>query len=169
MLFQRGENWFISTLKPMAAGPGGPPAPPTPPAAPGGGETPLKTAAIEVRVNPREEWNQMYRETWRIERDFFYAPNYHGLDIKATEKKYEPYVASLAHRADLSYLFQEMLGELTVGHLYVQGGDVASARRVPGGLLGADYALRTGVIALPRFMTARTGTQIFARRSRSRE
>ncbi|HEX5736029.1 MAG TPA: PDZ domain-containing protein [Blastocatellia bacterium] len=103
------------------------------------GEGRIKTEDMEVYVDPVAEWNQMYRETWRIERDFFYAPNYHGLDIKATEKKYEPYVASLAHRADLNYLFQEMLGELTVGHLYVQGGDVPNARRVPGGLLGADY------------------------------
>jgi tricorn protease len=86
----------------------------------------------------------MYYETWRIERDFFYDPNYHGLDLKATAKKYEPYLAALTHRADLSYLFQEMLGELTVGHLYVQGGDVPDPKRVPGGLLGADYTIENG-------------------------
>jgi tricorn protease len=129
ILFAQGQgpaqSWFIaSTQQPIKPGEGR-----------------IKTEDMEVYVDPVAEWNQMYRETWRIERDFFYAPNYHGLDLKATEKKYEPYVASLAHRADLSYLFQEMLGELTVGHLYVQGGDVASARRVPGGLLGADYKI----------------------------
>jgi tricorn protease len=132
MLFAQGQrpaqSWFIaSTQQPIKPGEGR-----------------IKTEEMEVYVDPVAEWNQMYRETWRIERDFFYAPNFHGLDIKATEKKYEPYVASLAHRADLSYLFQEMLGELTVGHLYVQGGDVATARRVPGGLLGADYSLENG-------------------------
>jgi tricorn protease len=119
------RGWFIaSTAQPIKPGEGR-----------------IKADDMEVYVDPVAEWNQMYRETWRIERDFFYAPNYHGLDIKATEKKYEAYVSSLAHRADLSYLFQEMLGELTVGHLYVQGGDVPNARRVPGGLLGADYKL----------------------------
>ncbi len=99
---------------------------------------------MEVYVDPRAEWDQMYRETWRIERDFFYAPNFHGLDLQATAKKYEPYLASLAHRADLNYLFQEMLGELSVGHLYVQGGDTPNPNRVPGGLLGADYKIENG-------------------------
>ncbi|HSE96659.1 MAG TPA: PDZ domain-containing protein, partial [Blastocatellia bacterium] len=88
--------------------------------------------------------NQMYRETWRIERDFFYDPTHHGLDLPSTAKKYEPYLESLVHRADLNYLFQEMLGELTVGHLYVQGGDVPNANRVAGGLLGADYRVENG-------------------------
>jgi len=108
------------------------------------GEGKIKTEDMEVYVDPRLEWQQMYRETWRIERDFFYDPNFHGLDIKATEKKYEPYVASLVHRADLNYLFQEMLGELSVGHLYVQGGDIANPGRVAGGLLGADYTVENG-------------------------
>ena len=99
---------------------------------------------MEVYVDPVAEWNQMYRETWRIQRDFFYDPNHHGLDLKGTAKKYEPYLESLAHRADLNYLFQEMLGELTVGHLYVQGGDVPDPNRVQGGLLGADYKLENG-------------------------
>src|SRR5262249_36411547 len=99
---------------------------------------------MEVYVDPRAEWDQMYRETWRIERDFFYAPNFHGLDLQATAKKYEPYLASLAHRADLNYLFQEMLGELSVGHLYVGGGDTPDPKRVPGGLLGADYKIENG-------------------------
>ena len=99
---------------------------------------------MEVYVDPKAEWQQMYREAWRIQRDFFYDPNYHGLDLKATAKKYEPYLDALTHRADLSYLFQEMFGELTVGHLYVQGGDMPDPKRVPGGLLGADYAIENG-------------------------
>src|SRR5205823_4703454 len=64
--------------------------------------------------------------------------------LKEMEKKYEPYVEMLAHRADLNYLFNEMLGELTVGHLYVQGGDAPQAKRVRGGLLGADYRIENG-------------------------
>jgi tricorn protease len=108
------------------------------------GEGRIRTNEMEVRVDPREEWRQMYREAWRIERDFFYDPNHHGLDLQATARKYEPYLESVTHRADLSYLFQEMLGELSVGHLYVQGGDVPDTRRVQGGLLGADYRIENG-------------------------
>jgi len=99
---------------------------------------------MEMRIDPVAEWNQMYRETWRIERDFFYDPNHHGLDLQATANKYQPYLSALVDRADLNYLFQEMLGELTVGHLYVTGGDVQDAKRVPGGLLGADYKIENG-------------------------
>jgi tricorn protease len=108
------------------------------------GEGRIRTSEMEVRVDPREEWRQMYREAWRIERDFFYDPNHHGLDLRAAARKYEPYLESVTHRADLSYLFQEMLGELSVGHLYVQGGDVPDTRRVQGGLLGADYRVENG-------------------------
>jgi tricorn protease len=128
MLFRQADNWFIAST--------------TQPVKPGEGK--IKTEDIEVYVDPKAEWQQMYREAWRIQRDFFYDPNYHGLDLKATAKKYEPYLAALTHRADLSYLFTEMFGELTVGHLYVQGGDVANPKRVPGGLLGADYAIENG-------------------------
>jgi len=128
MLYRQGQNWFI--------------APTAQPPKPGEGK--IKTEDMEVFVDPRAEWNQMYRETWRIERDFFYAPNYHGLDLEATARKYEPYLESLSSRADLNYLFQEMLGELSVGHLYVQGGDLPDPKRVPGGLLGADYSIENG-------------------------
>jgi tricorn protease len=128
MLYRQGESWYIVATA----------QPPKP------GDGKIKTEDIEVRIDPRAEWNQMYRETWRIERDFFYDPNHHGLDLQATAKKYEPYLGSLVHRADLNYLFQEMLGELSVGHLFVGGGDVASPKRVPVGLLGADYKIENG-------------------------
>lgn len=132
LLYRMGPGWFIAST--ATAG--------TPAFKPGDGK--IKTEDMEVYVDPKAEWEQMYRETWRIERDFFYAPNYHGLDLKATEKKYEPYLQALVHRSDLNYLFQEMLGELTVGHLYVQGGDVPDPKRVAGGLLGADYKIENG-------------------------
>ena len=128
LLYSQGPNFFIASL-----------AQPIKP-----GEGKIRTEDMEVYVDPREEWNQMYRETWRIERDFFYDPSFHGLDLKATASKYQPYLSSLAHRADLNYLFQEMLGELTIGHLYVSGGDVPNPRRVQAGLLGADYSIENG-------------------------
>ncbi len=96
---------------------------------------------MEVRVEPQIEWRQMYAEAWRIQRDFFYDPNHHGLDIRATEKRYEPYLNQLAHRADLNYLFQEALGNMTVGHHNSVGGDSPEPARVTGGLLGADYRI----------------------------
>ena len=96
---------------------------------------------MEVRVDPMLEWKQMYHEAFRLERDFFYDPGFHGLDLQATEKKYEPYLDKLASRADLNYLFEESLGGLTVGHLRVNGGDFQDVKHVPVGLLGADYTI----------------------------
>ncbi|MDT7542366.1 MAG: tricorn protease [Acidobacteriota bacterium] len=128
ILFQRGEGWFI-------AGTAQPPKP---------GEGALNLSDLTVQVDPRAEWRQMYREVWRIERDFFYDPNHHGLDIGAAEKKYEPYLDNIASRDDLNYLFEEMLGELSTGHVFVRGGETPDVKRVRGGLLGADYDVDHG-------------------------
>jgi tricorn protease len=135
-LYRQGENWVIAALRPMANGPAGAA---TPPATPPGGQGTLKTNGIDVRVDPVQEWAQMYREAWRVERDWFYDRNIHGLDIKAAEKKYEPYLRNVASRADLTYLFQEMLGNMTVSHMGTGGGDLPEVKRVQTGLLGADY------------------------------
>ncbi|HEX5271551.1 MAG TPA: protease, partial [Gemmataceae bacterium] len=129
MLYRVGpEKWF---LVPTA----GPPKP---------GEGAVKIDELEVKVDPRAEWEQMYRETWRIERDFLYDPNAHGLDLAAAKKKYEPYLAGLASRSDLSLLMEEMLGELCLGHVYVAGGDTPKPTDPKTGLLGADYAVENG-------------------------
>jgi len=113
-------------------------------AAPKPGEGTLKLDEMEVYVDPRAEWNQMYHEVWRIQRDFLYDPNHHGLDIPATEKKYSPYVAGVGGRDDLNYLFVEMLGEVTIGHMFIGGGDVPKPKQVKVGLLGADYRIENG-------------------------
>jgi tricorn protease len=112
--------------------------------APKVGEGALKLDALEVYVDPRPEWKQMYREVWRIQRDFFYDPAHHGLDLQATEKRYEPFLEKLGGRADLNYLFDEMLGELTVGHMFIAGGALPEAKRVQGGFLGADIRVENG-------------------------
>ena len=85
-------------------------------------------------------YRQMYHETWRIERDFFYDPNHHGLDIAKVEKRYEPYLDGIGSRDELNYLFEEMLGEITVGHMFIRGpGEPDQSPQT--GLLGADYSV----------------------------
>lgn len=142
-LVRKGSDFEVVTLADPAPGdeaakPSGPPKPP------------LKLASLEVLVDPRAEWRQMYHEAWRIERDFFYDPGYHGLDLAAAEKTYAPFVEGLASRADLNTLFEEMLGEMTVGHMFVSGGDQPEPKRVKGGLLGADYRIENGRYRLGR-------------------
>ena len=108
------------------------------------GEGVLNVADMEVYVDPRAEWKQMYHEAWRIQRDFFYDPGYHGLNLASAEAKYAPYLNAVASRADLNYLFQEMLGNMSVGHHNSGGGDAPQPQRYTGGLLGADFAIENG-------------------------
>ena len=108
------------------------------------GEGVLNVGDMEVYVDPRAEWKQMYAEAWRIQRDFFYDPTFHGLNIKATEEKYRPFLDNIGSRADLNYLFQEMLGNMVVGHHNSGGGDAPQPMRYTSGLLGADYTIENG-------------------------
>jgi tricorn protease len=86
----------------------------------------------------------MYRDAWRIQREFFYDPGLHGLDLDAAIKRYEPYVESVMSRRDLTYLFADMMGEITVGHLGVGGGDLPETRTIQTGLLGCNYEIADG-------------------------
>ena len=99
---------------------------------------------MEVYVDPRAEWKQMYREVWRIERDFFYDPHFHGLDLNAAKDFYAGWSENVSSRSDLTYLFEEMLGNLNVGHMFVGGGSHPDVPKVKGGLLGADYTIENG-------------------------
>jgi tricorn protease len=105
----------------------------------------IGVSSIQVRVEPRAEWKQIFDEAWRINRDYFYAPNMHGVDWAAMKRKYEPFLADVATRSDLNRVIQWMSSELTVGHHRVGGGDTPEPPdSVPGGLLGADYEVADG-------------------------
>jgi len=114
------------------------------------GDGKLATETLEVRVEPRAEWAQMLRETWRLERDYFYDPGMHGVDWPAMWSKYEVMLPHVAHRSDLTDLIADLIGELCVGHAYVGGGDLPDVEKVPVGLLGADYALEDGIYRFAR-------------------
>ncbi|MGV3616259.1 MAG: S41 family peptidase [Fimbriimonas sp.] len=118
-----------------------------PAAAPGGD---VDLSGLRVKIDPRAEWRAMYREVWRNQRHMFYDPGFHGADLALLERRYEPFLANVSSRSDLNYLFTDMLGELTVGHMFIGGGDIPGARSVPGGLLGADYAFENGRYRLTR-------------------
>jgi tricorn protease len=105
----------------------------------------IDVARIQVKVDPPAEWAQMLEEAWRINRDWFYDPGFHGADWPAMRKKYAAFVPDLATRADLFRVIRWMLSELSVGHSYQSPGDqVFEGERVPGGLLGADYEVANG-------------------------
>ena len=152
-LSANGEKVLLRMGVPGAAGGRGAPGavPPVPtyviaatatPLKPGEGA--LKLANLEVNVDPIAEWKQMYHEVWRIQRSYFYDPNLHGVNTADSEKEYEKYLDSLSSRADLNYIFKDMLSEITSGHLRGGGGNIPLAKTIPGGLLGADYEIANG-------------------------
>ena len=97
----------------------------------------LNLSDMKVTLDRRAEWNQIYHEAWRQMRDFMFDPHLHGVNWEGIKKKYEPLLAFVNHRADLTYIIGEMIGELSIGHSYVGGGDYPHAERIKTGLLGA--------------------------------
>jgi tricorn protease len=129
MLYRAGTNWsIVATTKKVEAGEGR-----------------IAADAIEVKIDPRAEWTQIFNEAWRINRDYFYAPNMHGVDWKGARDKYAALLPHVATRTDLNRLMQWMSSELSVGHHNVGGGDsLTEPKTIPGGLLGADFVVENG-------------------------
>lgn len=97
----------------------------------------LNMSNVTMKIDPVKEWRQMYRDGWRIYRDWFYVKNMHGVDWKKMYEKYRVLLPYVSHRADLDYIFGELVGELNAGHCYINWGDFERPRRVDTGLLGA--------------------------------
>ncbi|HLA13249.1 MAG TPA: PDZ domain-containing protein, partial [Pyrinomonadaceae bacterium] len=130
ILYRKGRDYFLASTE-AAAKPD---------------EGKLDFSKMEVRVVPADEWRQMFHESMRIMRDWFYDPNHHGQNLVALEKEYASYLPTTVRRSDLNRLMQQMLGYVSVSHLGVGGGDVAPSagggNRI--GLLGADYEIADG-------------------------
>ncbi len=144
VLYSRKGGWTIASaddLKPDAAAPG----------------KPLNLGGLETVIDPRAQWRQMYHETWRIERDFLYDPHTHGLNIPKIEAKYKPYLDSLASRSEFSYLSTEMLGEITIGHMFIHPPHVAD-HETKTGLLGADYKVENGRYRIAKILGGQNWT-----------
>ncbi len=108
---------------------------------------------LSVKVDPKAEYAQMFREAWRFQRDYLYVRNTQGADWKWVWDHYSPWVQYVAHRSDFSYLLQNMAGELSIGHSYTFGGDVPTVETVPVGLLGADLSVEQGRFRIKQIYT----------------
>jgi tricorn protease len=128
MLYKKGDGWsLVKTDKPAKAGEGA-----------------LKLDGLEVLVDPRAEWRQIYREVFRIQRDFLYDPRFHGYDLEGAWAKHARYLDGLGSRHELNYLLDDLLAGLSLQHVYLIGGDVPKAESRKCGLLGADYRAENG-------------------------
>ena len=109
------------------------------------------TRGMNVWIDPRVEWKQIFTDAWRIDRDFFYVANMHGVDWPAVRERYEKMVEDCNSREDVGYVIREMISELNVGHSYYRGGgDTEKGPRVSVGLLGVDFTLENGAYRIAR-------------------
>jgi len=129
LLYNSGPNWGITDAVPGKAKVG---------------DGRLNTGAMQALVDPKLEWPEIFHESWRIERDFYYDPNMGGLDWAKIGKRYEALLPYVAHRRDLSYIIGELISELSTSHTYVSGGENVPVPRVSVGLLGVDYDVDKG-------------------------
>jgi tricorn protease len=144
VMYQRHDAWTIASadsLKPEDNSPG----------------KPLNLGGLETVIDPRAEWRQIYHETWRIERDFLYDRHTHGLSIPKIEAKYAPYLDGLASRSEFSYLCTEMLGEITIGHMFIDGPHMPD-NAPKTGLLGADYTVENGRYRIAKILGGQNWT-----------
>jgi tricorn protease len=127
------------------------------------GDGKLKTEEMIMKLDPVAEWNQMFLEAWRLERDFFYVDNMHGVDWKKIRKRYEKLLPYLTSREDLNYIIGEMIAELCVGHSYVGGGDQPRPTRIRGGMLGCDFEIdsKNGLYKISKIYRGRNWDQSF--------
>ncbi len=136
MLFQSGGKWKVVDT-------GEPPG--------DGGET-LKLK-LRMQLDRQAEWKQIFEEAWRYERDYFYDPDMHGRDWNEVYERYAPLVPFIRHRSDLTYILDQVNGELSVGHSFVFGGDYPAVDTSRVGVLGADLEAKNGYWRIKRIYT----------------
>lgn len=105
---------------------------------------------MEMTLVPQEEWKQLFLEAWRLERDFFYDPNMHGIDWEAMKKQYGQLVDHAVTRWDINYIIGELIGEISASHTYRGGGDLEQAPQKAMGYLGIDWGLKEGAYFVER-------------------
>ncbi len=114
--------------------------------------TRLRTDELEMMVDPRAEWRQMFMDIWRKYRDFFYDPNMHGVDWEEVRRKYGALLEDAVTRWDVNFVFGEVIAELNASHTYVRGGDLESEKSLNVGMLGVDWELDSGGYRIARII-----------------
>ncbi|MEI9810067.1 MAG: PDZ domain-containing protein [Bacteroidota bacterium] len=115
-------------------------------------EKPLRTSAMEMTLDPREEWSQLFNDTWRRYRDFFYDPAMQQVDWNNVRKQYSTLLKDAITRWDVLNIQQEMISELAAGHTYARTGDLEQASNRGHGFLGIDWELANGAYRIKRIV-----------------
>jgi tricorn protease len=115
-------------------------------------DKPLRTGELKMTVNPKEEWKQIFRDAWRLERDFFYDEGMHGLDWNEMYTRYSKLINDAATRADVNFILGELIGELNASHTYKGGGDQEKSKSMNVGYLGVDYEVSDGKFKIKKIL-----------------
>jgi tricorn protease len=152
LLYRAGQNWGIVDSDR---------------AAPQAGAGRIDVSALRMRVDPKAEYKQMFAEGWRFQRDYLYVENMHGVDYAKTYALYAPLVDHVAHRADFTYLLDQMGGEISIGHSYVRGGDMPKCRTSRLACSAPTSRSQTAAIESQRSYVVKAGTPDCGRHSAS--
>jgi tricorn protease len=112
----------------------------------------LATANLEMTVDPRAEWRQLFADAWRFQRDYFYDPGMHGVDWEAMRRHYAPLIEDAVSREDVNFVIGELIAELNASHTYRSGGDLEQPARRGVGMLGVDFTLENGAYRIARII-----------------
>ena len=134
MLTPDGSSMLLSNGESLAVAP----------AMEGAEPSPVDTSRMVIVVDPRAEWEQIFDDTWRIFRDYFYLENMHGVDWEAVREQYRPMLADCTTREDLNFVIDQMISELNVGHAYNFGSPYEYGDYEPVGMLGVDFESTDG-------------------------
>ena len=115
-------------------------------------EKKLPTNQLEMTVIPRDEWKQIFNDVWRLQRDFFYDKNMHGVDWNAMKKQYGALIYNAVTRSDVNYVLGELIAELNASHTYRGGGDDETPLQRQVGYLGVDWELKDGAYMIKRIV-----------------
>ncbi len=99
----------------------------------------LDLSRMDMKIDLRLEWKQIFSDAWRLMRDWFYDPGMHGVDWQAVGRQYEQLLPFVSRRSDLDFILGEMVSELNAGHTYVDSGDEPRVERIENGLLGCEF------------------------------
>ncbi len=115
-------------------------------------ETKMPVSEMQMTVNPREEWHQIFNDVWRFERDFFYDPNMHGVDWNLMRQRYGKLIDYCITRSDLNYVLGELIGEMSSSHTYRGGGDLEHPLHKAVGYLGVNWELSNGAYRIKKII-----------------
>jgi tricorn protease len=138
-VYSKSGSWFISSLAGVASP-----------------EDDRLDIDIKIKINPTQEYKQIFKEGWRFMRDYLYVDNVHGAPWQQVWDWYAPWIDHVRHRTDLNYVVDIMSGEVAVGHSFVRGGDMPDIDRVGIGLLGADYVNENGLYKISKIYSGET-------------